>query len=189
MGCLYLRFNKLIQQNPHVSKQQILNSVGEDEDLPDLHDEEDERIHLTPNGIVPLLFVWKMLEKHTRLKRMDCKKSKRCNAMLLDEVCLHFLLNSSVSTLQFLRLSHLGISLNAPRKLSGCPFAEDMMKPWKSAEFLEVANLFRIYPAEAAGENAEFFGCKIGTPKDSAEKRLFSNQLFCVTQNCFKEFM
>ena len=106
-------------------------------------------------------------------------------------VCM-FLLNSSVSTLQFLRLSHLGISLNAPRKLSGCPFAEDMMKPWKSAEFLEVANLwsvFRIYPAEAAGENAEFFGCKIGTPKDSAEKRLFSNQLFCVTQNCFKEFM
>lgn len=35
---------------------------GEDEDLPDLHDEEDEGIHLTPNGIVPQLFVWKMLE-------------------------------------------------------------------------------------------------------------------------------
>lgn len=71
----------MIQQNPHVSKQQIPNSVGEDEDLPDLHDEEDERIHLTPNGIVPLLFVWKMLEKHTRLKRMDCKKVEKCNAM------------------------------------------------------------------------------------------------------------
>lgn len=58
-------------------KPQILNSVGEDEDLPDLHDEEDERIHLTPNGIVPRLFVWKMLEKHTRLKRIDCKKVEK----------------------------------------------------------------------------------------------------------------
>lgn len=58
-----------------------LPSVGisKDEDLPDLHDEEDERIHLTPNGIA--------------------------------------------------------------------------VTPWHFVE--RVANLFRIYPAEAAGENAE----------------------------------
>ncbi len=33
--------------------------------------------------------------------------------------------------------------------------------------FLEVANLFRIYPAEAANENAEFFGWKFGPQRFS----------------------
>ena len=136
---------------------------------------------------------WKNMEKHTRLKRMGCKKSKSVFAMLLDEVCLYFLLNSNFSTLEcvwvFISGCHtLAFRWTRPGN-SAVACAEDMMKPWKSTEFLEVANLFRIYPAEAAGENAEFFGCKIGTPKDSAETPLFSNQLSCVTQNCFKEFM
>ena len=71
----------MIQQNPLVSKQQILNSVGEDEDLPDLHDEEDERIHLTPNGIVPRLFVWNMLEKHGKthsVEKNGLQKVEKC---------------------------------------------------------------------------------------------------------------
>ena len=136
MGGFYLRFNKLIQQNPLVSKQQILNSVGEDEDLPDLHDEEDERIHLTPNGIVPRLFVWNMFEKHTRLKRMDCKKSKsvtQCTWMRF--VCIFypiliFLLYSLYESLsQAVTPWHF---VERAPELSGLPFAEDMMKPWKS---------------------------------------------------------
>lgn len=63
-------------------------------------------------------------------------------------------------------------------ELSGNPCAEDTIKPWKSTEFLEVANLFRIYPAEAAGENAEFFGCKLEPPKIQLKNRCFPTSFF-----------
>jgi len=139
MGCLYLGFNKLIQQNPHVSKQQILNSVGEDEDLPDLHDEDDERIHLTPNGIVPLLFVWKMLEKTHSGEKNGLQKVEKCNAMYWMR-CL-FVFSTQFQFFNSTLCMSLSMASQAVTpwhfverapELSGLPFAEDMMKPWKS---------------------------------------------------------